>query len=122
MPIYEFRCEVCGHIFERILKLNDPWPACPSCGAEKVFKLPSVFGFTDASSWRTERESAILKRARDYLVDGKVKEARRFLNKAKQYVRTENIKRLSDSLETRKPLKGAYVSRTELVVTKKKSR
>ncbi|OAG27589.1 FmdB family zinc ribbon protein [Thermodesulfatator autotrophicus] len=120
MPIYEFRCEICGHVFERILKINEPWPPCPACGQNKVLKLPSVFGFTDASSWRSEREAAILKRARDYLIDGKVKEAQRFLSKAKQYVKTDRINKLSDSLASRKPIKGAYVSRRELVVTKKK--
>ncbi len=121
MPIYEFRCEICGHIFERLQKVDDPWPPCPKCGETKVFKLPSVFGFKDASGWRTEREQAILKRARDYLVDGKVREAQRFLKKAQEHVKTDRINRLSDALAQRKPQKGAYVSRTELVVTKKKS-
>ncbi|AEH45312.1 regulatory protein, FmdB family [Thermodesulfatator indicus DSM 15286] len=120
MPIYEFRCEICGHVFERILKMNDPWPPCPACGEKKVLKLPSVFGFTDASSWRSERERAILKRARDYLVDGKVKEAQRFLSKAQQYVKTERIAKLSDVLANRKSVKGGYISRTELMVTKEK--
>ncbi len=121
MPIYEFRCELCGEIFERILKINEPWPSCPRCGGERVFKLPSVFGFKDLSSARREREGAILKRARDYLIDGKVKEARRFLNKAQEYVKTDRISKLSETLEKRKPLKGGYISRTELVVTKKSS-
>ncbi len=120
MPIYEFRCEVCGEVFERLLRMNDPWPPCPRCGEKRVMKLPSVFGFTDAASFRAEREQAILKRARDYLVDGKVGEAKRFLNQAQQFVKTERISKLSDALHQRKPLKGAYVSRTELVVTKKK--
>ncbi len=121
MPIYEFRCEICGHIFERLQKMDEPWPSCPKCGSEKVFKLPSIFGFKDTSGWRQEREQAILKRARDYLVDGKVREAHRFLKKAQEHVKTERITRLSDTLAQRKPQKGAYVSRTELVVTKKKS-
>ncbi|NPB08751.1 MAG: zinc ribbon domain-containing protein [Thermodesulfobacteria bacterium] len=120
MPIYEFRCEICGEIFERILKVDEPWPPCPRCGEERVMKLPSIFGFTDAASFRSEREQAILKRARDYLVDGKVGEAKRFLEKAKQYVKTERVSRLADALQQRKPVKGGYVSRTELVVTKKK--
>lgn len=121
MPIYEFRCEMCGLIFEHLQKMSDPWPNCPKCGSERVFKLPSIFGFRDASGWRSEREQAILKRARDYLVDGKVREAQRFLKKAQEHVKTERISRLSDALAQRKPQKGAYVSRTELIVTKKKA-
>ena len=37
MPIYAFRCEQCGHGFDRLQKLSDPDPeACPSCGAAAV--------------------------------------------------------------------------------------
>ncbi len=121
MPIYEFRCEICGLVFEHIQKVSDPWPSCPKCGSKEVFKLPTIFGFKDASAWRAERERAILKRARDYLIDGKVKEAQRFLKKAQEYVKTDTISRVSDALAKRKPQKGAYVSRTEVVITKKKS-
>ncbi len=120
MPIYEFRCEICGHVFEHLQKMDDPWPPCPKCGEDKVFKLPSIFGFTDAASFRAEREQAILKRARDYLIDGKVKDAKRFLSKAQEYVKTDRINKLSEALHQRKPVKGGYISRTELVVTKKK--
>ncbi len=121
MPIYEFRCEICGYIFEKIQKIDDPWPNCPKCGEDKVFKLPSIFGFTDAASFRAEREQAILRRARDYLIDGKVKDAKRFLAKAQEYVKTDRINKLSEALNKRKPIKGGYISRTELVVTKKKT-
>ena len=37
MPIYAFRCEQCGHSFDRLQKLSDPDPdTCPSCGAAAV--------------------------------------------------------------------------------------
>ena len=37
MPIYAFRCEQCGHSFDRLQKLSDPDPeACPECGAAAV--------------------------------------------------------------------------------------
>ncbi len=120
MPIYEFRCELCGAVFEHLQKMSDPWPPCPKCGSQRVFKLPSIFGFKDASSWRSEREQAILKRARDYLVDGKVKEAERFLKKAQEHVKTDRISKLSEALAKRKPQKGAFVSRTEAIITKRK--
>ncbi|WP_202844410.1 FmdB family zinc ribbon protein [Luteimonas saliphila] len=33
MPIYAFRCEQCGHAFDRLQKLSDPDPdTCPVCG------------------------------------------------------------------------------------------
>jgi putative FmdB family regulatory protein len=35
MPIYEFVCEACGRIVERLQKLTDPPPeACPECGGK----------------------------------------------------------------------------------------
>ncbi len=42
MPLYEYRCENCGHVFEVIQKFSDP-PAehCPSCGKGPVQKQMS---------------------------------------------------------------------------------
>ena len=120
MPIYEFRCEVCGEIFERLMKMGEDFPPCPRCGEKRVMKLPSIFGFQDAAGYRSERERAVLKRARDYLVDGKVKEAQRFLSLAQEYVKTDAVKKLHDTLSERRPVKGGYLSRTEVVIKKKK--
>ncbi len=120
MPIYEFRCEICGKVFEALQKMGEDFPSCPQCGAKEVMKLPSIFAFRDRSAYRSERERAILKRARDYLIDGKVKDARRFLEKAKEFHPTDKIKKLSDTLAERKPIKGGYISKPEVVITKKK--
>ncbi len=120
MPIYEFRCEVCGEVFESLQKFGEDFPPCPKCGSTQVIKLPSIFGFQDKSARVSTRERAILKRARDYLIDGKVGEARRFLEKAKEFYPTDTIKKLSDTLAEKKAVKSKYVSKTEYVITKKK--
>ena len=45
MPIYEFVCEACGNIVERLQKLSDPPPdACPECGG-KMAKIMSRNSF-----------------------------------------------------------------------------
>ena len=45
MPIYEFVCEACGNIEERLQKLSDPPPeACPECGG-KMAKIMSRNSF-----------------------------------------------------------------------------
>jgi putative FmdB family regulatory protein len=45
MPIYEFVCEACGRIVERLQKLTDPPPeACPECGG-KMAKIMSRNSF-----------------------------------------------------------------------------
>jgi putative FmdB family regulatory protein len=45
MPIYEFVCENCGRLVERLQKLTDPPPdACPECGG-KMAKIMSRNSF-----------------------------------------------------------------------------
>ena len=46
MPIYEYRCEACGHEFEKLQKLSDPViKDCPVCEEAAVKKLISAAGF-----------------------------------------------------------------------------
>ena len=46
MPIYAFRCEQCGHSFDRLQKLSDPDPeACPSCSAAAVKRAVTAPAF-----------------------------------------------------------------------------
>jgi putative FmdB family regulatory protein len=42
MPLYEYRCDACGHQFEVIQKFSDaPVSVCRKCGAGPVQKLLS---------------------------------------------------------------------------------
>ena len=46
MPIYEYRCEACGHEMEAIQKMSDaPLTQCPACNASTMKKLISATGF-----------------------------------------------------------------------------
>lgn len=120
MPIYEFKCEVCGFLFEALQKINEDYPSCPKCQAKEVIKLPSLFAYQDRTAKVVERERAILKRTRDYLIDGKVKDASRFLEKAKEYYPTDTIKRLSDTLTDKRAVKVHHHLQNRIIVTKKK--
>ncbi len=53
MPIYEYRCESCGHELEKMQKLSDaPLTECPACGQPTLKKLISVAGFRlKGSGW-----------------------------------------------------------------------
>lgn len=53
MPIYEYRCEACGHQEEFLQKVSEPPIAkCPSCGKRKFRKLLSAAGFQlKGSGW-----------------------------------------------------------------------
>lgn len=120
MPLYDFQCENCGETFEALLGPKDDYPPCPRCKGLEVIKLPSLFAFQDKTTYRKERERAIIKRTADYLKDGKIKEAQKFLNKALSYNPSEKIKRLSESLERRKPPKGGFLIKPEVKILKNK--
>ncbi len=42
MPIFEYRCEACGHKFEAIL-FGAQTPECPQCHTDKLEKQLSTF-------------------------------------------------------------------------------
>lgn len=44
MPLYEYKCDVCGR-FEKIVQFSDPpLAACPTCGGtiQKLFSSPAI--------------------------------------------------------------------------------
>ncbi|MCF6354334.1 MAG: zinc ribbon domain-containing protein [Candidatus Polarisedimenticolaceae bacterium] len=46
MPIYEYRCDDCGHELEVLQKMSDaPRTECPACGEPTLKKLISAAGF-----------------------------------------------------------------------------
>jgi len=45
VPLYEYRCTKCSHVFEKIQKFSDPHVSkCPKCGAkvEQLISAPAV--------------------------------------------------------------------------------
>ena len=46
MPIYEYKCDKCGHQLETIQKFSDPpLSECPACGEHALSKLISASAF-----------------------------------------------------------------------------
>ncbi|ACM06707.1 type I antifreeze protein (plasmid) [Thermomicrobium roseum DSM 5159] len=45
MPLYEYRCRVCGYRFEKLVRLSqaDQPIACPNCGTSETERLLSAF-------------------------------------------------------------------------------
>lgn len=46
MPLYEYVCESCSSEFEKLMRLSDPKPECPECGASNVRKKVSAAAFS----------------------------------------------------------------------------
>ena len=53
MPIYEYRCEACGHQDEHLQKVSEaPLTVCPACGKAAYKKQLSAAGFQlKGSGW-----------------------------------------------------------------------
>jgi len=46
MPIYEYKCQSCGHELEKLQRLNDErLKDCPECGKAELQRLVSAAGF-----------------------------------------------------------------------------
>jgi len=43
MPIYEYRCKLCGNEFEKLVR-GEEKVTCPNCGKGSLKRLFSVFG------------------------------------------------------------------------------
>jgi len=70
MPIYDFKCRVCGHVFEELVRLGQT-PPCPSCGGADLDKLVSIpVVSTEAtrkrSLGRARQTAAKVKREKDH--------------------------------------------------------
>lgn len=53
MPIYEYRCDACGHELEALQKLSDPrLTGCPECASDSLRRLISKPSFRlKGSGW-----------------------------------------------------------------------
>jgi putative FmdB family regulatory protein len=53
MPIYEFKCQRCAQVFEKLCSRDDKdkVPPCPDCGCVKTRRQMSIFaGHTSSGS------------------------------------------------------------------------
>ena len=52
MPLYEYRCQNCGHEFEKMVRFSEASqsPVCPNCTSEQTNKKISIFASYGAST------------------------------------------------------------------------
>jgi putative FmdB family regulatory protein len=73
MPIYEYRCDACGHQEEHLQKLSEaPIAACPACNKPSYRKLLSAAGFQlKGSGWYATDFKTTGKKPADKKADSK---------------------------------------------------
>lgn len=49
MPLREFSCQKCQHVFEALIRETDQDVVCPLCGSKELKKLISKFAATTKS-------------------------------------------------------------------------
>ena len=60
MPIYEYECQACHHVFEFLqLPTTKEKPECPSCHGRKLEKVISSFGFSTDSTRKANARKSI---------------------------------------------------------------
>lgn len=50
MPLFDFRCQTCGHVFEELVSSSSAPPRCPKCQSDNVARLLSRFAIRSGSS------------------------------------------------------------------------
>ena len=50
MPLYDYRCQECGHVFEQRHGWHDRANACPACASSTVQRQLPTFAIVGSSS------------------------------------------------------------------------
>ena len=67
MPIYEYRCRDCGHVFSKLWRTLSAAqeaapPPCPQCGSENTMRIVSNVAVLDGMGGLTPSEQAAVNR------------------------------------------------------------
>ena len=57
MPIYEYRCENCGHRFEALLSSSTDEAVCPKCAGTNLSRLMSSFSTSAIANYKSVQPS-----------------------------------------------------------------
>ena len=67
MPIYEYQCQDCGHVFSKLWRTLSAAqeaapPSCPQCGSENTTRIVSNVAVLDGMGGLTPSEQAAVNR------------------------------------------------------------
>jgi putative FmdB family regulatory protein len=59
MPIYEFTCQKCQHLFEELVfsRTSEANVVCPACGSSAVERAMSVFSYSSGGQYHSSTGS-----------------------------------------------------------------
>ena len=57
MPLYEFECRGCGHVFETLVR-DSSTPSCPACQGQNLERLLSMFAVSSEHTRRSNLDAA----------------------------------------------------------------
>jgi putative FmdB family regulatory protein len=60
MPLFEYRCRACQHVFEALVR-GGVVPPCPACQGADLEKLPSLFAVDSDGTRATSRARSMPK-------------------------------------------------------------
>ena len=58
MPIYEFICTDCEHLFEELVFGSCEGLECPECGSDKLERAMSTFAFSSGGKFSSQHGSS----------------------------------------------------------------
>lgn len=62
MPLFDFRCRACEHVFEVLVRPGSAAPSCPQCQGTDLERLLASFAVSSAEKTRA---AATVKRAKE---------------------------------------------------------
>ena len=101
MPVFEYYCDHCRQPFD-LLRLSGAAPeaaTCPGCRRQGCARIASTPAIRTPDGGAATRR--IERRVRDYLIDGKARDATRFADKAAAMTGNDRVKRIADKLHSK---------------------
>jgi putative FmdB family regulatory protein len=63
MPLYDFRCRACDHVFEALVRPNSPATSCPQCASGDLERQLPTFAVSSSDRTKAAASAKLSKEA-----------------------------------------------------------